>query len=69
MMKLSARNQYEGTVVDIETGPVSTKVKLDIGGGKSMSSTISTDAYNELDIKKGDKLVAIVKATSVILGK
>lgn len=68
-MKLSARNQYEGTVIEMEVGPVSTKVTLNIGDGKTMSSTISTDACKDLDIKKGDKLVAIVKATSVILGK
>ncbi len=68
-MKLSARNQYEGTVVNVEVGPVSSKVVLDIGGGKTISSTISTDSFKELDIKAGDKLVAIVKATSVILGK
>ncbi|ADU27105.1 TOBE domain-containing protein [Ethanoligenens harbinense] len=68
-MKLSARNQYEGTVVNVEVGPVSSKVVLDIGGGKTISSTISTDSFKELDIKKGDTLVAIVKATSVILGK
>lgn len=68
-MKLSARNQYEGTVVNVEVGPVSSKVVLDIGGGKTISSTISTDSFKDLDINKGDKLVAIVKATSVILGK
>lgn len=68
-MKLSARNQYEGTVIDLEIGPVSTKVTLDIGAGKTMSSTISTDACKDLDIKMGDKLVAIIKASSVILGK
>ena len=40
-MKLSARNQFKGTIVDIQEGAVNGIVKIDIGGGNVMSATIS----------------------------
>ena len=67
-MKISARNQIKGKVVAIEEGAVNGIVKLDIGGGNFISSTISMDAIKELDIKVGKEAVAIIKASSVMLG-
>ena len=43
-MKLSARNQFKGKIVDIEEGAVNGIVKIDIGGGNIVSSTISMNA-------------------------
>ena len=42
-MKLSARNQFKGTIIDIQEGAVNGIVKIDIGGGNVVSSTISMD--------------------------
>ena len=50
-MKLSARNQFKGTVVDIQTGAVNGIVKIDIGGGNVMSATISMNAIKELGLE------------------
>ena len=47
-MKLSARNQFKGKVVDIQEGAVNGIVKIDIGGGNVMSATISMNAIKEL---------------------
>lgn len=67
-MKISARNQLKGKVVAIENGAVNAIVKLDIGGGNIISATISMDAIKELGIKEGSAAVAVIKATSVMVG-
>lgn len=67
-MKLSARNQLKGTVKEIQEGAVNGIVKLDIGGGNVICSTISMNAIAELGLKVGDTAYAVVKATSVMIG-
>ena len=67
-MKLSARNQFKGTVVGIQEGAVNGIVKIDIGGGNVMSATISMAAIRELGLAVGKEAYAVVKATSVMVG-
>ena len=67
-MKLSARNQLKGKIVDIQEGAVNGIVKLDIGGGNVISSTISMNAIQELGLKVGETAYAVIKATSVMIG-
>jgi molybdopterin-binding protein len=67
-MKLSARNQFKGTVVGIQEGAVNGIVKIDIGGGNVMSATISMNAIRELGLEPGKEAYAVVKATSVMVG-
>ena len=67
-MKLSARNQFKGTVIAIDEGAVNGIVKIDIGGGNVMSATISMAAIRELGLKVGCEAYAVVKATSVMVG-
>lgn len=67
-MKLSARNQLKGTIVAIQEGAVNGIVKLDIGGGNIISSTISMNAIQELGLAVGKEAYAVVKATSVMIG-
>ena len=67
-MKLSARNQFKGKVVDSQEGAVNGIVKIDIGGGNVMSATISMNAIKELGLEVGKEAYAVVKATSVMIG-
>ena len=67
-MKLSARNQFKGKVIDIQEGAVNGIVKIDIGGGNVMSATISMNAIRELGLAAGKEAYAVVKATSVMVG-
>ena len=67
-MKISARNQFKGKVIDIQEGAVNGIVKIDIGGGNVMSATISMNAIKELGLEIGKEAYAIVKATSVMVG-
>ena len=67
-MKLSARNQFKGKIVDIQEGAVNGIVKIDIGGGNVMSATISMNAIKELGLTVGGEAYAVVNATSVMVG-
>ena len=66
-MKISARNQFKGTITEIQEGAVNGIVKIDIGGGNVVSSTISMNSIKELDLKVGKEAYAVVKATSVMV--
>ena len=67
-MKISARNQLKGKVVSIQEGAVNGIVALDIGGGNTITATISMDSIKELGLKAGQEAYAIIKATSVMVG-
>ena len=67
-MKLSARNQFKGTILSIEEGAVNGIVRLDIGGGNVVTSTISMASIRELGLKVGGTAYAVIKATSVMVG-
>lgn len=67
-MKLSARNQLKGKVVEIERGAVNAIVVIDIGGGNKITSSISIRAVDELGLKVGGDAYAVIKATSVMVG-
>ena len=67
-MKLSARHQFKGTIVSIEEGAVNGIVRIDIGGGNIVTSTISMGSIRELGLKVGGTAYAVIKATSVMVG-
>ncbi len=67
-MKLSARNQLKGKVIEIQEGAVNGIVKIDIGGGNVISSTISMSSIRELGLEVGKEAYAVIKATSVMIG-
>ena len=66
-MKLSARNQFKGTVIDIQEGAVNGIVKIDIGGGNVVTATISMASIRELGLEVGKPAIAVIKATSVMV--
>ena len=68
-MKMSARNHFAGTVIDVKKGQVMAQITVDIGGGNIITSLISAEAVKELDVKVGEEILALIKATSVMLGK
>lgn len=67
-MKFGARNQIIGTVTEIKKGAVMCQVKLDVPASK-MSSVMTMDSLEDMDLKKGDKVQVIVKAINVLLVK
>lgn len=67
-MKLSARNQLKGTILEIENGAVNAIIKLDIGGGNIISATVSMDAVKSLNLAVSKEAYAVIKSTSVMVG-
>jgi molybdopterin-binding protein len=68
-MKLSARNVIAGTVTAVNRGQTTAHVKIDIGGGNTITASITVEAVDDLALKPGDKVSAIIKASEVIVGK
>jgi len=68
-MKLSARNQIKGKVVEVHKGATTSHVQIDIGGGTTVTSSITNEAVDELGLKVGDSVYAVIKASDVMVGK
>jgi molybdopterin-binding protein len=66
--KISARNVLAGKVVDIKKGTVAAQVRVDIGGGNVITSSITVDSVDNLGLKPGSEVLVIIKASSVMLG-
>jgi molybdopterin-binding protein len=67
-MTLSARNQLKGTVKSVVLGTVMAEVVIDVGG-QDVVSAITRHACEKLDLKAGDDVTAVVKATEVLIDK
>jgi molybdopterin-binding protein len=68
-MKLSARNQFKGKIVEVTKGATTSHVRIDVGHGVVITSSITNEAVADLGLKKGDDAWAIIKASNVMIGK
>jgi molybdopterin-binding protein len=67
-MKLSARNQLRGTVSSINRGAAIANVEVDVQGQRVVAS-ITVEAVDSLEISEGDEVVAVIKASDVMIAK
>jgi molybdopterin-binding protein len=67
IMRLSARNQITGTVADVKKGATTAHVRVEIGNGVVMTSSITNEAVDALGIKAGGKVIVVVKASDVMI--
>lgn len=65
-MKISARNQLKGTIVEITKGATTTHVRLDVGG-TIVTSAITNAAVEDLKLAVGQQAYAVVKASDVMI--
>ena len=68
-MRLSARNIIKGKVLQVTRGATTAHVRIDVGGGAVITSSITNEAVEELGLKVGDAAYAVVKASDVMVGK
>jgi len=66
-LKITARNQLWGEVVQIHDGPVNSEVTLALSGGKSVTAVVTKNSIENLGLAPGVKACAVFKASSVIL--
>jgi molybdopterin-binding protein len=67
-MAVSARNQLKGEITDIVMGGVMAHVTIQVGENV-IESVITRRSAEELKLKKGDSVTAVIKATEVLLAK
>ena len=66
-MRISARNQIQGTVVEVKKGATTSHVRVDIGGGQIVTSSITNEAVDDLGITARSAVVVVVKASDVMI--
>jgi molybdopterin-binding protein len=66
-MRISARNQIKGTVVEVKKGATTSHVRVDIGNGQIVTSSITNEAVDELGIKAKGHVTVVVKASDVMI--
>ena len=68
-VKVSARNRLEGEVIAVDKGEVAASVKIRVKVPCEVTALVTREAVEELDIKTGDQVAAVVKATEVMVSK
>ena len=67
-MKMSARNQLKGKVKSVKPGAVMAEIVVELPGGQEIVAAITLGSAQELNLKVGDDVVAIIKSTEVMIG-
>lgn len=66
-MLFSARNQFPGQVTSLEKGAVNATVHILTDEGSSLTAVITNESMAEMDISEGKRIIALIKASSVLL--
>jgi len=66
-MKLSARNQFKGKIVEVKKGATTAHVRIDIGG-QIVTASITNESADEMKLEAGKTAYAIIKASNVMVG-
>ena len=66
-MRISARNQIKGTVVDVKKGATTSHVRVDIAQGQIITSAITNEAVDDLGIKAKGAVTVVIKASDVMI--
>jgi molybdopterin-binding protein len=67
VMKLSARNNLKGKIVEVRKGTTTAHIRIDIGG-QVVTAAITNEAVDELKLAVGQSAYAVVKASDVMIG-
>jgi molybdopterin-binding protein len=65
-VRISARNKIPGTITSITEGEAVANIVLDIGGQRLVAS-ITVEAVKDLRLVEGDPVIAVIKASDVMI--
>ena len=68
-MQLSARNQLQGKITNIEKGTVMAKIKIEVTEPNVITAIITKESAEKIGLAEGDDVTAVIKSTEVIIGK
>ncbi len=66
-MKISARNQLKGKILEVSKGATTAHIKIEIGPGQVITAAITNEAVDQLGLKAGAEAIAIMKASDVMI--
>jgi molybdopterin-binding protein len=66
-MKLSARNQIKGKIIEIKKGLTTAHVRVEIAHEQVITASITTEAVEDLGLKAGDWATVVIKASDVMI--
>jgi molybdopterin-binding protein len=66
-MRISARNQIKGTVIEVTKGATTSHIRVDIGGGQIVTASITNEAVDDLGIKAKGHVTVVIKASDVMI--
>ena len=66
-MRLSARNQLKGKVLEVTKGQTTAHVRIEIATGAIVTASVTNEAVDELGLKVGQQAYAVVKASDVMV--
>ena len=66
-MRLSARNQLKGRIVEVTKGQTTAHVRIDIGNGNVVTASVTNEAVDQLGLKAGQDAYAVIKASDVLV--
>ena len=58
-MRISARNQIKGTVVEVKKGATTSHIRVDIGNGQIVTSSITNESVDDLGLKTGGAVIVV----------
>jgi molybdopterin-binding protein len=66
-MKISARNQIKGKILEVKKGTTTAHIRVEIGPAQVITSSITNEAVDDLGLKVGGTAIVIIKASNVII--
>ena len=66
-MRLSARNQIRGKIIEIKKGMTTAHVRVEIAHEQVITSSITNEAVEDLGLKVGDRAIVVIKASDVMI--
>ena len=68
-MEISARNGIKGKVADVKLGEVMASIKIEVTEPGVITAIITKESAEDLDLKEGDEVKAIIKSTEIMVAK